>query len=89
MEEAKKENFFFCLLQFFEDSNRWFLSSVHQVKEEDDLDRDEPVTLWVEKYGLTQLVVDFPLSRPPCDTCELKCPGTRSAIIRQLLRFAQ
>ncbi len=74
---GKKENFFFCLLEYFENSERWFLTSVHQVKDEDDLDGDEAITAWVDKYGLNQLVVDFPLSRPPCDTCELKCPGTK------------
>ncbi len=74
---GKKENFFFCLLEFFEDSQRWFLTSVHQVADEDDLDGDEAITTWVEKYGLTKLVVDFPMSRPPCDTCTLTCPGTK------------
>jgi hypothetical protein len=74
---GRKENFFFCLLEYFEDSDRWFLASVHQVKDEDDMDGDEAIANWVEKYELTKLIVDFPLSRPTCDTCELECPGTK------------
>lgn len=75
---GRKENFFFCLLEYFDDSKRWFLTSLHQVKEEDAMDSDEAIASWIEKYDLADLIVDFPLSRPACDTCELKCPGTKA-----------
>ena len=68
---GKKENFFFCLLEFFKKDNRWFLTSLNQVKEESHLTQDEAITNWVESSSLKQLIVDFPLSKPPCETCDL------------------
>lgn len=72
---GRRENFFFCLLEHYPDRGRWFLKGLHQVKDEDIQDRDEVITGWINQYQLKDLVVDFPLSRPPCDTCVLKCPG--------------
>jgi hypothetical protein len=75
---GKKENFFFCLLEFYKDENRWFLTSLKQVKEEENLAKDEVITSWVEGTSVKQLIVDFPLSKPPCETCNLVCPGLES-----------
>lgn len=75
---GQKENFFFCLLEFFEDDNRWFLTSLKQVKDEVDLDRDEAITSWINDYSLKRFVVDFPLTKPTCETCSLECPGVHS-----------
>lgn len=72
---GKKENFFFCLLEYYQDEQRWFLTSLKPVKEESNLSQDEAITAWVEKTDLQKLVVDFPLSKPPCETCDLNCPG--------------
>lgn len=73
---GRKENFFFSLLEYFPEKKRWFLKSLHQVRDEEIRDRDEIITSWVETYGLKQLVVDFPLSRPPCEeSCLPNCPG--------------
>jgi hypothetical protein len=73
---GRRENFFFSLLEFYPAKNRWFLKSLHQVKDEEIRDRDEIITSWVQQYGLKQLVVDFPLSRPPClDSCLNDCHG--------------
>jgi hypothetical protein len=73
---GRKENFFFSLLEYYPEKKRWFLKSLHQVKDEEIRDRDEIITSWVETYGLKQLVVDFPLSRPPCEeACLPTCPG--------------
>jgi hypothetical protein len=73
---GKKENFFFCLIEFFEKENRWFLTSLNQVKEEVNLTKDEAITSWVEGSSTKKLIVDFPLTKPPCETCDLVCPGT-------------
>ena len=73
---GKKENFFFCLIEFYEKENRWFLKSLYQVKEESNLTNDEVITTWVEGSDVKKMVVDFPLTRPPCETCQLVCPGT-------------
>ncbi len=73
---GRRENFFFSLLEYFPDKKRWFLKSLHQVKDEEIRDRDEIITGWVNQYGLTQLVVDFPLSKPPCEeSCLPDCKG--------------
>lgn len=72
---GKKENFFFCLLEYYQDEQRWFLTSLKHVKEEANLNQDEAITAWVENSDLKKLIVDFPLSKPPCETCDLDCPG--------------
>lgn len=75
---GRKENFFFSLLEYYPDKKRWFLKSLHQVKDEEIRDRDEIITSWVETYGLKKLVVDFPLSRPPCEeSCLPNCRGVK------------
>lgn len=73
---GRKENFFFSLLEFYPEEDRWFLTSLKQVKDEETLDRDEVITNWVHDDQLHQLVVDFPLTKPICSTCSLDCPGT-------------
>lgn len=75
---GRKENFFFSLLEYFPEEDRWFLTSLKQVKDEQTLDRDEVITHWVNDDELHQLVVDFPLTKPICATCSLDCPGTQS-----------
>ena len=73
---GRRENFFFSLLEYFPDKRRWFLTSLHQVKDEEIRDRDEIIAAWITQYGLTQLVVDFPLSKPPCEeSCLTNCQG--------------
>src|SRR5690606_18925468 len=75
---GRKENFFLSLLEYYPEKKRWFLKSLHQVKDEEIRDRDEIITSWVQQYGLKQLVVDFPLSRPPCEeSCLNECQGAR------------
>ena len=83
---GRKENFFFSLLEYYPEKKRWFLKSLHQVKDEEIRDRDEIITSWVSQYGLKQLIVDFPLSRPPCEeSCLTHCSGAnvcpRSSVV--------
>ena len=75
---GKKENFFFCLLEYFEKDKRWFLTSLNQVKDEVELTQDEAIMSWVKGSSLKQLVVDFPLTKPPCEGCQLVCPGVKA-----------
>lgn len=72
---GRRENFFFCLFEYFPEEKRWFLTSLKQVKDEVEMDRDEAITSWVENYQVHRLVVDFPLTRPTCESCQLECPG--------------
>ncbi|MCT4641462.1 MAG: hypothetical protein N4A33_04135 [Bacteriovoracaceae bacterium] len=74
---GQKENFFFCLFEYFEKEKRWFLTSLKQVRDEEKLDRDEVITNWINNYSLKRLVVDFPLTKPLCETCSLDCPGVK------------
>ena len=61
---GRKENFFFCLLEFFKEKDRWFLTTLKQVRDEDKLDSDAAITHWVDNYQLKQIIVDFPLTKP-------------------------
>jgi hypothetical protein len=73
-------------LNFYPEKKRWFLKSLHQVKDEEIRDRDEIITSWVEQYGLKQLVVDFPLSHPPCEeSCLSDCQGASSCPREQVV----
>ena len=72
---GRKENFFICTLEYFENEKRWFLSSLKDVKQEVSPSRDEVITQWLDHTGLHHLIVDFPLTKPICETCELECPG--------------
>jgi hypothetical protein len=73
-----QQNIFFCLLEYFEDKGRWFLTSLHQLKEEEPLSADEAVAAWVAGYQLKKLMVDFPLTTPECESCTLVCPGEKN-----------
>lgn len=72
---GRKENFFFSLIEFFPKEDRWFLTSLKQLKDETHLSQDEVIHSWIENSKANRLVVDFPLSKPPCETCQLNCPG--------------
>lgn len=75
---GRRENFFLSLLEYYPDKKRWFLKSLHQVKDEETADRDEIIANWVTQNGLKDLVVDFPLSQPPCEESCLKgCAGAK------------
>jgi len=78
MKGGRKDQFFFCLLEYFSDEKRWFLKSLLQVKDEEGLSGDEAIRSWIEKYDVHQMVVDFPLSQPACVTCLLDCPGSHN-----------
>lgn len=76
MKSGKKDKFFFCLLEYYSDKERWFLKSLIHVKDEEKLDGDDAIRTWIKKYELKKLIVDFPLSSPYCQTCKLECPGS-------------
>ena len=78
MKGGRKDNFYFCLLEFYPASDRWFLKSLLQVCDEENCDGDDAVRKWIENFNLRHLVVDFPLSSPACHSCELDCPGAEN-----------
>lgn len=78
---GRRDNFTFCLIEFFPDQNRWFLKSLLQVKDEEGIDGDEAIRAWIEEYELKEIVVDFPLSPPACHECQLSCPGLHQCMV--------
>jgi hypothetical protein len=75
MKGGRNDNFYFCLIEYFPESDRWFLKSLLPVKDEDAQNSDDAIRAWIDNFNVKQLVVDFPLSRPACYHCELDCPG--------------
>lgn len=75
MRGGRNDNFYFCLIEYYQESDRWFLKSLLPVKDEEAPDNDEAIRGWINNFEVKQLVVDFPLSRPACYHCELECPG--------------
>ncbi len=75
MKGGKRDNFTFCLLEYFASDKRWFLRSVLQVKDEEDIQGDEAMRTWIEDFDIDKLVMDFPLNLPSCHSCVLDCPG--------------
>jgi hypothetical protein len=73
---GKRENVFFSLLEYYPDQSRWFLKSVKQVRDEDVGNSDMAITGWVDEFALKKIIVDFPLTAPTCDSCNLDCPGS-------------
>lgn len=87
---GKKENFFLSLLEYYPDKKRWFLKSLHQVKDEETDDRDAIITAWITQYGLKELVVDFPLSRPLCEqSCIPGCVSSKDCPREQILHVRE
>lgn len=75
---GRKDNFYFCLLEHYHDSNRSFLCSLLQSRDIGVSEKNEAIRCWIDQYGLQELVVDFPLSTSSCETCTLECPGALS-----------
>jgi len=83
---GRKENFFLSLLEYYPERKRWFLKSLLQVRDESSQDRDIIIANWVEQFGIRDLIVDFPLSRPPCeDSCLNNCTGSQTCPRREVV----
>ncbi len=88
MKGGRKDNFYFCLIEHYANADegnnigfqedRWFLKSLLPVKEEEEENTDDVIRSWIQKFNVEQLVVDFPLTTPMCQSCELDCPGVKS-----------
>lgn len=87
MKGGRKDKFFFCLLEYFPEHSRWALKSLLQLKDESGVDREDVVRKWIEKYEVQDLVVDFPLSQPACQTCDLDCPGISNCPVPEVKKI--
>jgi hypothetical protein len=64
---GRKDQFYFCLLEYFNDQDRWFLKSLLRVKDQENqknISGDDIIKSWIEDYNLKELVVDVPLTYP-------------------------
>lgn len=84
MKGGRKDKFFFCLLEYFPEHERWALKSLLQLKDETGIDREDIVRNWIEKFEVKDLVVDFPLSQPACHPCSLDCPGIENCEVEEV-----
>ncbi len=92
MKGGRNDNFYFCLIEYFPESKRWFLKSLLPVKEEEAVDTDEAIRSWIHKYEVKQLVVDFPLSKPASETSDydddgkLNCPDDTLQVVQDKIK---
>lgn len=89
MKGGRKDNFYFCLLEHFESENRWFLRSILQVRDEENIEGDDALREWISNYNIREMVVDFPLSSPPCINCTLECPGSNKCPVPAVATIRQ
>lgn len=82
MRGGKRDQFFFCRLEYYEQKKRWFLRNLIQVDDEEldqndeESDGDVAIYKWIEEFEIEHLVVDFPLSPPTSMTLDLGWPNT-------------
>lgn len=92
MKGGRNDNFYFCLIEYFPDSKRWFLKSLLPVKEEEAADSNEAIRSWITNFDIKQLVVDFPLSKPASESSDydedgnLQCPDNSLEIVQEKIK---
>ncbi len=92
MKGGRNDNFYFCLIEYFPDSKRWFLKSLLPVKEEEAADTNEAIHSWITNFNIKQLVVDFPLSKPASESSDydengnLQCPDNTLEIVQEKIK---
>ncbi len=78
---GRRDNFYFCLLEDFQDKKRLFLKSLLRVQEDEDVSHgDEAIRKWIDQYQIKDMVIDFPLNTPTCKDCQYQCPGRHSCL---------
>ena len=92
MKGGRNDNFYFCLIEYFPDSKRWFLKSLLPVKEEEAADSNEAIRSWITNFDIKHLVVDFPLSKPASESSDydedgnLQCPDNSLEIVQEKIK---
>lgn len=92
MKGGRNDNFYFCLIEYFPDSKRWFLKSLLPVKEEEAADTNEAIRSWITTFDIKQLVVDFPLSKPASESSDydengnLRCSDNSLEIVQEKIK---
>lgn len=86
MKGGRNDNFFFCLIEYYPESKRWFLKSLLPVKDEEVSHNDDAIHAWITNFDVKQLVVDFPLSKPASESGDPdQCVATVLEKIKNLL----
>lgn len=92
MKGGRNDNFYFCLIEYFPESKRWFLKSLLPVKEEEAADSNEAIRSWITNFDIKQLVVDFPLSKPASESSDydengnLQCADNSLEIVQEKIK---
>ncbi len=81
-----KDSFYFSVLEFYENEKRWFLKTCQQLKEFDYPKTEDSLLAWITDFNLNSIIVDFPLSYPPCFDCHLECPGSTLCGVKEVKR---
>ncbi len=79
-----KSNFCFCLLEFYQENNRWVVSEFYDSGSAKNKDDDIVVAKWIENKGIDILTVDFPRTFPPCHGCKEVCSGIASCSVENV-----
>lgn len=85
MGSGKKDSFYFCLLEYFPKDQRWFLKNCQQLKQLQYPKTEDHILSWVKQFSLKTIIVDFPLTMPPCYACEIECPGAQKCPVDEVV----
>ncbi|MBF0314891.1 MAG: hypothetical protein HQK50_11805 [Oligoflexia bacterium] len=88
---GRHENFYLVLLEHFQEMDRWFLSSLTALKEEeqDGESSDEMMRRWASKHQCKMVVADIPLSLPFCQSCHLLCKGEEVCPVSEVVSLRE
>lgn len=75
---------YLCLMEYFPDQNRTFVSSFKELKETRENNKEEALIELIEKLGIKKLVIDCPITRPFCFDCQLDCPGEVNCPVKEV-----
>ncbi|MBF0297835.1 MAG: hypothetical protein HQK51_03900 [Oligoflexia bacterium] len=84
LNSGKNEITFLCLFEYFTIDDRWFLTNITELNE-----NSEEFFDVIINHSIKNIIVDFPLSLPACQKCNLPCPGHKKCIDTNILLVRQ
>ncbi len=79
-----KKGGYLCLIKYYSEKNRWFIDSIIKIENDKKIDTDLIFSKKINKLELKNLIVDIPLSHPPCHECQMTCPGINNCPIENV-----
>lgn len=74
LKSGKKELVYTTIFEHFQSSDRWFLKELKLISIED-YKLDQELVAYINEMKPEKLIIDIPLTLPPCHGCLLLCPG--------------